>query len=435
MATVSAAFAGCLGAGTDEGIIPEPDDPATVTDPWPAVLAAMEGVPCEATVPSGATSENLKQLGLWGSNESAFANLDPWGEFLVAGNGLGLHVISVRDPMNPVEVAWYPDHGFGDAKWTANGTAVAAASRGRTIDILDVSAVYDWNGGEPLGNDSIRVVGTWEYEGAPPPPRDLFTNMHMLEAHRINGNDYVFVAPNDDTGVSWFKVTIEDGNATFDTMPPVGAPLSGGPLGPHDMTVEDDLILNKPMMYIPNGFEGWQAYDLSDPERPVRLASMPNLVMQGYTHTIVGNKVGEKRIVATIQEVGTNTLKVYDATNFASPVLLAEWSADKSDPKTPQHDITLLDGKLYMAHYTYGVYVFDLTTLTTPLVGTATLSPVAHFVPANRMDGGALGFANVFDVNVVSGVLYISDFTDPANALTSVGFGCLTPGDPLLTGA
>jgi len=406
-------------------------------DPWVAVREAMAGVPCEAVVPAAATSENLKPLATLGFERGAFANLDPWGDFLVAGNGLGLWIVSVHDPMNPVVAAWYPDRGYGDAKWVANGTAVAAAAGRTAIELIDVSAVHAWTGGEPLGNESLYSLGVWKYT-APAAPRDRFTNMHMLEAHAIQEHDYVFVAPNDDTGVHWFRVEFTEGKdgrraAAFTNMAPIGAPLSGGPLGPHDMTVEDDLLLNVPILYIPNGFEGWQAYDLSNPEAPRRLAALPNLVAQGYTHTIAGNKVGERRLVATIQEVGTNTLKVYDATNFAAPVLLAEWSADKTRPTAPQHDITLLDGKLYMAHYTYGVYVFDLTTLSAPVVGTATLRPVAHYWPAEPRTPDALGFANIFDVNVVKGVLYVSDFSVSEHALSAVGFGCLTPGDAALT--
>ena len=177
--------------------------------------------------------------------------------------------------------------------------------------------------------------------------------------------------------------------------------------------------------------EGWEAFDISDPKTSQRLALVPNLDPgQGYLHTVAGNMVGSRRIVATISEVGVNTLKVFDATDFSKPVLLGEWWADRTDPHQPEHDINILDGKLYMAHYTNGVYVFDLKKLGgAPLLDTPTLAPAAHFAAANRMDGGAAGFANVFDVVEMNGVMYVSDFTDAQHAVTAVGYGCLTPGD------
>lgn len=420
---LSASAAGCFTTG--EPLPTSPTVPAT-TDAFEAVRELMAPVPCTVESLGPRTSDNLLPLATIAVEQGGRANLDPWNSWIVTGHGTGLDFIDGRDPLNvTIAETYLTDRGYGDAKWLANGTAVVVARPDNTIEIIGVT----WIDGMPNGTS----LGIWHYPL--PGPGHLFTNMHMLEAHTIAGEHYFFVAPNDDTGVWIVRVGLSETKATFEALPPIGPPFTGGPLGPHDMTVEHDLLLQKPILYIANGFEGWLAYDISNPAAPQRLAVVPNMDQgQSYLHTVAGNVVGGRRIVATIAEVGNNVMRLYDATNFATPILLAQWWSETTSPQQPQHDINILTDKLYVAHYSEGAYVFDLTELNTlPLVGTASIAPVAHFVPPNPMDGGALGFANVFDVVVVDGILYIADFTDSENAVTAVGYGCLTPGDRLLT--
>ena len=411
-------------------ITPAAVRPASVKSPdITAVTSLLSGIPCDAKSVGATTSENLRVLANMSFENGGRAELDPWHGWLVTGNKNGLDLIDARDPLAPNVTVTFPyDKGYGDAKWIANGTLVAVA-RATDIEVLAVN----WT--DP-NMPNVTSLGAWTYPV--PGPGHAFTNMHMLESHDIAGEPYFLLAPNDDTGVWMVHVarSADGKTAAFHALPPIGGPLTGGPLGPHDMTVEDDQLLHKPILYIANGFEGWQAFDISDPKNPQRLALVLNLDPgQGYLHTVAGSMVGSRRIVATISEVGVNTLKVFDATDFSKPpILLGTWWADKTDPHQPQHDINILDGKLYMAHYTSGVFVFDLKKLgTAPLLDTPTLSPVAHYAPAKRMDGGPLGFANVFDVVEMNGVMYVSDFTDPQHAVTAVGYGCLRPGDPMQT--
>jgi hypothetical protein len=276
-----------------------------------------------------------------------------------------------------------------------------------------------------------QLVSTWEYTKS-----GLTVNMHMLTTARIGDTDYVFVAPNNDDGYWVLKLVGEGADAKLETVGnffPYGA-LGGGPLGPHDMSLVWDEITGAPVLYVANGFEGWVAYDVSDPAAPVLLAAMPNLLLsQGYTHTVLGQKVGDRRLVVTIAEVGLNVMSVFDATDFATPVLLAQWWADKAAPHSPQHNIQLVNGTLYLAHYTHGFYAFDLTTLTgLPLADTATIAPVAHWQPPVAQESDTLGFGNVWDVVVSRGVLYVNQ---QQHGLSVVGYGCLTPGDEMATSA
>jgi len=413
-----------------------PLDPASAKAALDATVAGLlAGVPCVATgVPADKTSENLKPLAqVEYGTPGIHGEIDARGDWLLAARYAdgGFEVVSVADPLHPQKVATYQsqEKSAYDVKWMPDNRS-AVVGHTATIDLVDVSPVVAAN----LSADEIeragvapRLVSVFTY----PTPATAFpdTNMHMLTTARIAGKDYVFVAPNDNTGV-WVLQLSGEGDAR--KLVPVGqvgdVPLGGGPLGPHDMSLVWDEILHKPVLYVANGFEGWGAYDVSDPKSPQMLALVPNLgPAQGYTHTVVGQKVGDRRLVAMIQEVGSNWLSIYDATSFQTPILLAQWHASDAMPASPEHNIQIVGDKLYVAHYSHGVYVFNLSALGgVPLADTATIAPMAHLVPKDPAADGATAFDNVWDVIVHRGLLYVND----VKAGTSVvGFGCLAPGD------
>jgi len=257
----------------------------------------------------------------------------------------------------------------------------------------------------------------------------------MLYTARIADKDWVFVASNADRGVDILTLDGTPGARTLTLVTswaPLNGLLGGGPLGPHDMWVTYDERLETHVLYAANGFEGWWAADIADPASPRLLGvSLNQDAHQGYTHTIQAAWVGDRRLVATIEEVGANSLKVYDATDLRLPVLLGSWVRDAAHPTWPQHNLQIVDGKLYVAHYTEGLFVFDLTKVPSiPLTGAYRLAPMAHLAGPGATATSLIRFDNVWDVVIADGIVYTSD-TDLG--VTAVGFGCLTPGDPLLT--
>ena len=419
------AAAGCVTPASDLAPASVPDASAVYAN----VRDLLAGVPCEASSVGAGTSENLKPLSLVTYDESMHGEIDIRGDHMLTARyqAGGFDVVDVSDPLDPRLVGTYQseeDSGY-DVKWMPdNRTAVVGHAL--TIDLVDVSPLLEPGltpeAAEARGLAPV-LLSTWTYEDP-----GISANMHMLTTARIAGEDWVFVAPNDNQGVLLLKR--EGDELSF--VRRIGDDVGGGPLGPHDMSLVWDELLQTPILYVANGFEGWRAFDVSDPTTPRHLATLPNLgLAQGYTHTILGQKVGDRRLVAMIQEVGANTLSIYDATNFQAPILLAQWRADATTPLAPQHNLQLVNGTLYMAHYTKGVYAFDLNALaSTPLLGTLTLKPVAHYANPEPQDGGTLGFANVWDVVVHEGVLYIEDVYA---GTAVVGYGCLTPGDPAAT--
>jgi hypothetical protein len=394
--------------------------------------ALLAGVPCVAkSVDTTRTSENLKRLANVAYEDGTHGEIDIAGDWLLAArySGGGFEVVSLADPTNPVKVATYQskEKTAFDVKWMPDHET-AVVGHYSVVDLVDVSPVLKAASLDAIEQQNLspKLLSEWTYPSAG--PTHLETNMHMLTTARINGVDYVFIAPNDDAGV--MVVKLDPVAKKLVTVGRIGDDiLPGGPLGPHDMSLVWDDLTHKPVLYVANGFEGWKAFDVSDPAHATLLALVPNFGQaQGYTHTVIGQKVGDKRLVAAIQEVGANTLTIYDATNWMAVVPVAQWKEDATDPTTPEHNIQLLNGTLYVSHYTHGAFVFDLKKLdATPVVGLVSLQPVAHYEPTGaKTETGPLAFADVWDVVVHDGLVYVNDMSTGTDV---VGFGCLHPGD------
>ena len=414
--------AGCVSAPLDDppGVASEGEASAAA---WETVRALVADVPCEAEVGAG-TSANLLPLHnlAFGEEAGAHGEFDLRGELaLVARNQMGgFEVVDLRDPTNLTVLSSFAleETGALDVKWMPSGDAAIIGDYAKVhlVDMRDPA--------NPV------LASTFEYEA---------NGLAAGQAHMVtpwqfdDGSEYVYVATQG--GRQPLHVLARDGwNLTLAGQYAFSPLLASDPaLGQHDMTVYHDELLDAPVLFIAEGILGWSAASLADPANPQRIGGSVSLEPgPGYTHTIRVQYFEGKRVVVTMAEVGANTVKVYDATNLQAPVLLARWNADATRPHIPEHNIQLLDGRLYLAHYTEGVYVFNITRVMQgpPLAGTVEMKPEARFAVESPQDGGALGFANVWDVAVSKGVIYVNDM---ANGLTSVGFGCLPAGDATVT--
>lgn len=308
------------------------------------------------------TSANLKALALANRSEGRGANeLDIRGALLAAAGSSGFALFNVSDPAHPEEAGLFSSSsGSFDVKFSPdNLTLLVGHIKG--VDLVDVR--------DP---ENPAKVGEWLF------PQPDYQTAHMLYSARIDNQDWVFVAPTGMRGVVVLKLDgpPETRKLTYVTQT---LPVEGGLYGPHDMYATYDNTLGKWLLYVADGFQGWLVFDVNNPAQPVPMGGWV-APETGYTHTIQAANINGKRIVATIQEIGVNLLKVYDATALESPVLLGVWQADASSPLQAQHNFQIVQGKLYMAHYGLGFYVFDLTKVTAPLTGTNDLKPVAHVV-------------------------------------------------------
>jgi len=181
------------------------------------------------------------------------------------------------------------------------------------------------------------------------------------------------------------------------------------------------------LLYSSDGYHGWTVFNVNDPTAP-ELAGGIVRPETGYTHTIQAATVGDRRIVATIAEVGSNFLQVYDATNLQAPLLLASWQASPTGV-SPQHNFNIVNGSLYLAHYANGLYVFDLTQLPDiPAAGQLDFAPSAHY--STGAESPISLFSHFWDLVLWNGLLYGSSMEDGVHV---IGYGCNTPGDSTLT--
>lgn len=382
---------------------------------WQPVQDQLAGVPCTVPTVDDTTSANLKLLSrLSFSTGGLHGEVDIRGHLaLVARYGAsdGFEIVDVGNPLSLSRLATTTGVTGGlDVKFSPDGqTAIVGNHNG--VNLVDVR------------NPSAPVkVGQWNFPGT-----SALEEAHMVHARAIAGEQWVFIGANGGTGVWILKL---QGPPEQRTLVKVAQtlPVEGGPLGPHDMWSAFDADLGKWLLYVADGTHSWTVFDVSNPASPM-FAGGFDAPSAGYVHTVQAAKVGDRRLVATIEEVGVNILKVYDASNLLAPLLLAQWQAHPGTGSVdPQHNLQIVQGKLYMAHYRQGLYVFDLGALgPLPLAGSLDLKPVAHFAGSG---GSGVRFDDFWDLVLDDGILYGSDQED---GLFVVGYGCNTPGEATLT--
>ncbi len=421
---LAAALAGCATPpGTDDSTTP-PGSTA-LANPWPAVQAAMAGVPCAADASGAGNSANLKLLSaiaMPAANDGVHAELDIRGNLAIHArySSSGFEIFDIADPLAPKHLGnWThdPDDGALDVKFSPDNNTVLVGV-GNAIHLVDVRdplrpvQVGDWLASEatPIGGAAAATM----------------YNSHMLYTKRIADTDWVFLAPNSNSGIWILK--IEGGpDAPKLTYVTQTTPVGGGPLGPHDLYVQKDTLDGHWYLYSSDGFHGWTVFNIDNPAAPVPAGGFVNPLEGGYTHTVQAATINGKRIVATIAEIGANFLRVYDATVMTAPVLLGVWQADtQGAPTAAQHNFNIAGGNLFLAYYGYGMYVFNLTAFTSgvslPAAGTASLQAAAHW--------GVEGGGALWDALVKDGVVYVSHIE---GGLVVLGYGCNKAPDLMMT--
>ena len=138
-----------------------------------------------------------------------------------------------------------------------------------------------------------------------------------------------------------------------------------------------------------------RVFDTTNPALPVELASWtyPGAY---YSHNSWPDSSGNYLYVT--DEQNGQTLRVFDITNLASPSLVSEWT---SNPQAIIHNAHVRGHELYLANYTEGIRVLDLTDPAYP----------AEFAWADTRAGAAGGYAGVWGVDPYfpSGTVIASD--------------------------
>jgi hypothetical protein len=395
----------------------------------------MAGVPCKADYGGGVTESThnlqlLSALSIPAERDGIHAELDIKGHLAVHAryDAGGFEVYDIRNPLQVSHLGNFSDApGALDVKFSPdNQTVLVGTSDGIILaDIRDPAAVVK--------------AGQWNFTDVAAFPRGpsggTNENAHMLYTASIGGIDWVFLAPNSNTGIWVLKLEGPPQARTL-TYVTQTLPVEGGPLGPHDLYLQKDGKDAHWYLYSSDGFHGWTVFNVDDPARPALAGAWANPAEGGYTHTIQAQAINGKRIVATIAEVGANFLRVYDASSLGTPILLGQYQAKSDGASTnpqspgpsaahPQHNFNIVGGNLFLSYYSYGMYVFNLTAFTAqalPLAGTLDLKPVAHWaVGVESPEDGPLAFSGYWDTLVKDGVIYVSWIE---GGLVVLGYGC-----------
>lgn len=370
------AFAGCLG---DDGSsnTPEPQ-------PLDDAMAAFD---------AGLTAANIEKIGEYAQGNSA--EIDAWENYLAVMQGGQVRILDIRDPTNPLEVGLNNQvPRVLDVKWSNDGQYIFVGD--------DERLSGDVTGDLPTRTGGVYVLDTSDKTN----PRLIehlnvgqFRGPHMVFYHETPDGDELVFGANGDIGIfRWDRETEEltelaryaagplDFNRNLDVID-VYYQLTA-----HDLFVMHDDRDDAELMYVANWDAGLRIVDVTAPANPVELGAWNDFPdgHSGNLHTVVTEWIGERRITAGAVEVGfdivggvpyilgteKSILYIWDTTDPANIQLLGFWEnpeglspgrggyigAATGDELLSTHNIQLENGRLSMAHYGLGVWVFDVST-------------------------------------------------------------------------
>jgi hypothetical protein len=423
----ASAFAGCLDSTTDE--VPPAGELSPLIDVSPSFLAvreAMAAVPCIDEASRTETTKNVLELNLDPVDQMAgphaHAELDIHENMLLdtIHDAKGFVLVDISDPLDMKELGFLKDPRIQlptrgsettlDAKFSTNGENVYLA-------YSDAVAVADIT--DPTAPKLVETEMN---------PSGYTAQAHMIYPAKIGDAEYVFVFPS----VSGIHAVVHklagsgptaklEYLTTYTYVSPM-APTAE-PTAPHDGYVTWDPVVNHNLLYTANSFYGVQIMNVDDPAKPQTVATIPANPSGSpvgnaptFYHTVQVGWIDGKRIIVTSAEVGYNTMKIFDATNFQSIKYLGEWVFDETNPTNMQHNLQIVNGTLFEAHYGQGLFGFDLASYVAKPSGEIPI--IFHYQPPG----------SIWDVVLRKGLAYVS-----GPGVGVVGYGCFTPGDASLT--
>lgn len=216
-----------------------------------------------------------------------------------------------------------------------------------------------------------------------------------------------------------YVTALADGLFIYDVKDP-SAPQKVAEILPtkdvwHQAWVKDQTL------YIASNNEGLLVYDVSNPQAPRRVGAFPSTSVQVW-----GLAAEQDRLYAISPSPQAEVL-VFDIKSPQAPVLASRWFADDSNITLGEIPVNgaVLDNRLYLAHWRYGLAVADVTDATSPQL-------LGHFPYDNAASRSvAVGKIGERIIAFESSEGWASkvralDVTDPAH-ITEVGSFSLRP--------
>ena len=351
------------------------------------------------------------------------------GEIEVVGDyayvallGYGFAIVDISDPAAPktisttsVDIPQTPVFGVytADLKVDATGNWIFVAMEVSTTPGV---LIYD-----ATNKAAPELHGFWAAPGK-------LLGCHMVEYAMIDEQEYLFCAPLDAaiyvglflpanpsgqrqvvTVGRWAPATQDFAEWMVDDPVSHGQAYAGS--GHDDMTFQIDPITKKPMLFVSFWSMGVWFLDISTPAVPVALGEWFGEgaeLYRGNIHTTMMFQDDRgRRIVVSIPEVANPpAVFILDATDFAQPKVLHEWTAVEDFGAQAgtfsTHNFQIVDQTLYLTHYHGGIIVIDLSTPETPV-------PVGSYMPHEPRADGEPYAVGVWDVVVSRGYMITAD--------------------------
>ncbi|MEL6821035.1 MAG: choice-of-anchor B family protein [Calditrichota bacterium] len=265
---------------------------------------------------------------------------DVWGyeapdgrEYAIIGTNGGVGFVDITDPVNSVEVDFVPWVSFGafgwyDMKTFANFCYVTSEGSSDLL-VIDLSNLPN----------SVSVVDSLSLFTSNP-----HNNYIDVEAGLLYGiEDFNFNAPVRTFSLAFpqnpFEVSTISGSIAIDA---------------HDVFAQDSIL------YVAEGSNPTiGVFDMSDPANPALIERIL-VPAGGYVHNVWVSE--DNTIMATTEETGGKTVKVWDISDISNAVLVGEYLGESE----LAHNVYIKDNYLMMSHYESGVKLVDITDPSRP---------------------------------------------------------------------
>jgi hypothetical protein len=381
------------------------------------------------------------------------------GEIDVAGTyayvavfGHGFAIVDLLDPTNPkvVSITDIPALGNPPAVGPQEAPCVPPAPciggvrnivSDRYIADMKVDASGDWVFVAPELSETPGVLIYDARDRAHPvlagfwPQPGLLLGCHMIEYAIISEQEYLFCAPLDNAVYIGLILPEAGGSREIQTVArwvpnspgyvesETGHLMDDGPQafagryvisGHQDMTYQPDPLTGAPTLFVSFWNLGLRIVDVSIPAVPLEVGFWDGFGAEGYRgnfHTAMAFEQDGKRIAVAIPEgPDPPAIFILDATDYANPVVLSEWSAlpsfttsegDNQAGSFSLHNFQVVDGKIYICMGHGGIWVIDVST---PEKLAAPEAVGSYYPHMPRLDGEDYSIYP-WDVNVYHGYM------------------------------
>ncbi|WP_223754625.1 LVIVD repeat-containing protein [Myxococcus sp. RHSTA-1-4] len=206
-----------------------------------------------------------------------------------------------------------------------------------------------------------------------------------------------------------------EGLFIFDVSNPTQPKRAGEGVKPSNDFFSDVLVHGQ-TLYVATRNSGIAVFDLTDPLVPARVRSIPEQAVE-----VTGLAIDGNLLLAASPSPNAEVL-IYDITQPTAPKLVTRYTIKSSAPALGERplDVTALNGRMYISHWTFGLAVVDLAKPSAPeflgRFGSATSRSTAVGVVGNRtlaFDAGEDWGAHLSVLNVTApnvGVDQVGEF-------------------------